>query len=222
MAIFDKVVNLYDDISVGDYYSPSETNLKYDDLINNDIIQVINKYRELFKEEIKQGRGELDTDDLAKVTLEERDIEVLKPLINFNDSYTNFQINRINNLRKKLHIKELINLSKSLSIKDKAKLILQGILGYTRGEFIKNNEVNNQGKKLLTGHGYNISTDEVMKDNGFYYNENYYGSYNNPLVSIKTKGLTADFVSNVFFKTIMGERKAYEKLGTNDESRIRE
>ncbi|MDC4163626.1 hypothetical protein LNO75_03510 [Mycoplasma sp. T363T] len=221
--IFDLSPLMYENIDVGDYYQPSENNLSYDNIFKNAQIQaVITKYMNLFKEEIKQGRGEYDQRLIAKIQLDQNDINVFKPLIEFNDKYVETQIKKWNKLRKKLNLPELINGSTIFDETDKAKLILQGILGYTRGIFIRNKEVKNDGKMLSTGHSYNIATRETVEKHKLFYGENYYGSYNSPLLSRPDYSLTTEFASTVLFKNILGERKAYDKYKLDDDSKIRE
>ncbi|MDC4182222.1 hypothetical protein [Mycoplasma bradburyae] len=221
--IFDLSPLMYENIDVGDYYEPSENNLSYDMVFKNaNLKSVINKYINLFREEIKQGRGEYDANLNARIELQAGDINTLKPLIAFNDKYVETQIKKWNKLRKKLHLPELINASTIFDEEDKAKLILQGILGYTRGNFIRNKEVRNDGKMLSTGHSYNVATRETVQKHKLTYGENYYGSYNSPLLSRPDYGLTSEFVSTVLFKNVLGERHAYAKYGLDDASKIRE
>ncbi|MGV2393560.1 UNVERIFIED_CONTAM: hypothetical protein O8I53_11730 [Campylobacter lari] len=81
--------------NVGDYYKPSSTNASYENIFKDERIKnVIEKYKKLFEKEIKAGRAELDINKRANIQLDENDIEILKPLIAFNDAYVINQIEK--------------------------------------------------------------------------------------------------------------------------------
>lgn len=209
MKAFDSITGTLEFAGFGDYFAKSDKNIAYSDIYNDDVKKVIDKYIEKFTKEIKEGRGELDKP--SDVNIDEEDLPIFKKLVKISDNYTTFQIERYNKIRKKLHVSELKNITSQLSEEDRANLVLQGILGYTRGIFIKDKTQRNDGTTLKIGHGLNKATDTTLAKIEKGYADNYYGSYNTPVYSSEKAGLTNDFLSTLFFRLILGEREAYDK-----------
>ncbi|WVH34279.1 hypothetical protein RUS48_03355 [Mycoplasmoides gallisepticum] len=99
--------------------------------------------------------------------LDPNDIEVFRPLIAFNDHYSHMRTANYNKLREKMNLPLFKDYSKIFTEEDKAKLILQGLLGSIRGDLIRDKAVI-RGRVVTTGHSYNIETDNVIKNTTFY------------------------------------------------------
>ncbi|WP_036463785.1 hypothetical protein [Mycoplasmopsis sturni] len=209
MQAFDSIVGTLEFSGFGDYFLKSESNLAYSDIYNDEVKNVIEKYIEKFSKELKEGRGELDNP--STVEIDPSDLEIFKKLVKIADNYTKFQIDRYNKIREKLHVPALENITSQLTEDQRANLVLQGILGYTRGLFIKDKTQRNDGKTLSIGHGLNKATQDTLAKINKAYTDNYYGSYNNPVYTSEKTGLTNDFLSTLFFRLILGERKAYDQ-----------
>ncbi|MEE3928617.1 hypothetical protein V2E24_03450 [Mycoplasmopsis ciconiae] len=211
MEILNTIPKLFKPTDHGDYYKDADA--YYPDLTKNTELQaVLQKYYNLVDNDIFQGYGEYASKTPGRVTIDPADIPALKPLIDFNDKYTKYQLEKYNLIRRKFSLNQLNDLTTVLSDEDKAKLILQAMYGYVRGIYILTQKPIHNGKKLSTGHSFNEQTKEVTSAHKLSYGENYYASYNNNLLYVKNPDtLNADFVSTVFFKAIVGERSAYEK-----------
>ncbi|WP_225306153.1 hypothetical protein [Mycoplasmoides gallisepticum] len=142
--------------------------------------------------------------------LDPNDIEVFRPLIAFNDHYSHMRTANYNKLREKMNLPLFKDYSKIFTEEDKAKLILQGLLGSIRGDLIRDKAVI-RGRVVTTGHSYNIETDNVIKKHHLLYSENYYGSYNTPTISTKNVGLSDGLLATRMFKTVLGEKDAFKK-----------
>ncbi|MDC4184275.1 hypothetical protein [Mycoplasma bradburyae] len=213
--LFELSSKMYDDITAGEFFEQTEDNPSYDTVIDTEEVKgLITKYKNKFKTEIDAGRGLLSEDKAAMVAIEDVDVTTLQPLITFNDNYTAKQIAKWNLLRTKLHLPALQDASSTLNANEKAKLILQGILGFTR---IESNNSN-----VSTVHSYNKGTDEVVKAHNWNYGDIYYSSFSTPLVSDDNVGITSDFLSTVLFKSTLGERKAYKQYGLTSEEKVKE
>lgn len=75
----------------------------------------------MFKKELEAGRGEFSDSLYGQVKLDLNDIEVFRPLIAFNDHYSNMQTANYNKLREKMNLPLLKDYSKIFTEEDKTK-----------------------------------------------------------------------------------------------------
>ncbi|QGZ97692.1 hypothetical protein GE118_02640 [Mycoplasma sp. NEAQ87857] len=221
--IFEVFANSIKNWSFGEYFPATDSNPSYNEALaaKNEWGPTIEKYKALIKQEVDKGKGEYDANKLAHIDYDTNDTASLMALIKFNDAYTESQIAKLNKFRGILKLPILIDLSKSLTNDQKGALVIQNLLGYTRGIYIKDKikvgEGDEESKKVLsTGHSYSTSTKKVADELGYLYNENYYGSYNQPIFAPSSIGVTADFISNIFMTKILGERNDYKNNGGID------
>lgn len=120
--IFDALLKTIRSGEQGGLYSDKDKYAYYDSFINDPkFVQTVNKYKEMFKKELEAGRGEFSDSLYGQVKLDLNDIEVFRPLIAFNDHYSNMQTANYNKLREKMNLPLLKNYSKIFTEEDKTK-----------------------------------------------------------------------------------------------------
>ncbi|QNM93710.1 hypothetical protein H9M94_00320 [Mycoplasma sp. Pen4] len=220
MAIFNAFAKTLSAPEEGDYFPATEENLAYNPIFEDqELMTLITKYRGIARTELLAGRGEYGSNVTpADMHFDEADIDKFDKLIAFNDSYTRIELKKINKLRKALGLNELIDLSQTLTKRQKIMLIMQSILGYEAGLITKENQDANPNKKVkVYNHVYAKQTkEEVVDQIRRLYGDNYYSTANAPLRSAPSVGVTAEFLSSVFMKTLMGERLSYEEKGLDE------
>lgn len=120
--IFDALLKIIRSGEQGGLYSDKDKYAYYDSFINDPkFVQTVNKYKEMFKKELEAGRGEFSDSLYGQVKLDLNDIEVFRPLIAFNDHYSNMQTANYNKLREKMNLPLLKDYSKIFTEEDKTK-----------------------------------------------------------------------------------------------------
>ena len=164
--------------------------------------ELSDEIHEIVREEIRNGKGDFydsDKDTWVQYVLPDDKVATLKPMIDLNDRYNERMLKNINKLRHNLGLKDLI--LAPLSDYQKAQMIVHSITEYESGL--------HGGKDGGVGSGHTRTKAVKLvphePDNGW--NENYYGSYNNPETA---RHMTPEFLADEFFNLVLNESENFK------------
>ncbi|MEZ2190416.1 hypothetical protein [Corynebacterium sp. CCM 9204] len=151
--------------------------------------------------EIDDGKGYFytkDKDQWVQYVLPAEDVATLQPIMALNDRYSQRMLVNINTLRRNLGLNEYT--LAPLSDYQKAQMIVHGIAEYEQGLH------GGADGGPATGHTRTKAIQLVPHEQANGWNENYYGSYNNPETA---SHMTPEFLADEFFNLVLNESENF-------------